>query len=403
MVDFAGWTMPVRYGSITDEHRAVRERAGLFDISHMGVLEIRGEQAERFLDLACSNYVPWIGDGESQYGYLLDVDGGVIDDVMIYRRNGESYLVVVNAVNADRDLAWLRAVSERSILIDREDPRVEAPGTVVIRDLKDTAEAGEDALVNIALQGPGSPALLRELLADEASRMKLAGLRKNRFFDAALSGIPAVVSRTGYTGEESGYELFVHPENAPSLWQSLLAKGPGRVVPVGLGARDSLRVEAGLPLHGHELAGPYDVSPIEAGFGPYVKLHKAFFIGRGPLIRRMDQSKRTLVRFGAVSKGVRAFKTRDHVVSRRTGQVIGNVTSSAVGTDGVQVGMALVETSFAREGVGIGIIPVPRAGSTPALELGSRFPLHIEAVILSRFPQRTSPDLTHEDENTWRR
>ena len=383
MVEFAGWEMPVRYGSIMEEHRAVRERVGLFDISHMGVLEVSGPRATRFLDLLYSNYVPWIGSGESQYGYLLDTDGNVIDDIMLYRRDAERYLVVVNAVNTEVDLAWIRAVNGGSVRLDSRDPLIRAPGPVVIRDLK-------DELVDLALQGPLSTSLLGKLLSAR-DRLNLDRLRKNRFITVKLEGIETIVSRTGYTGEENGYELFVHPDNAGALWDLLLKRGKSAgVVPVGLGARDSLRTEAGLPLHGHELAGPYNLSPVEAGFGPYVKLHKPFFIGRSALIARMSESGRTLIRFRVSSRGVRIVKLHDHAVSVRTGRVIGRVTSCAVGSDGLQIGMAWVDSKHAREGLSLAIVAAQRALTQrrgPELETEKKFPLPVMAEIVSRFPE----------------
>ena len=396
MVVFAGWEMAVRYGSIIEEHRAVRDRAGLFDISHMGVLEVSGHYATRFLDTLCSNYVPWIECGESQYGYMLDIDGNVIDDIMIYKKDEEQFLIVVNAVNAELDLAWLRAVNEGSILIDRSDPLIRAPGPVSIRNLKEVETVGSNALVDIALQGPRSRHILREI-TPEKNFDTLDRLQKNRFATMVIAGIDVIVSRTGYTGEEYGYELFLHPDHASTLWNAILERGSVEgVVPVGLGARDSLRIEAGLPLHGHELAGPYNLSPIEAGFGPYVKLHKAFFIGRTALYTRMMESKRILIRFRVNTRGVRIVKLHDHVISRRTGQVIGRVTSSAVGSDGLQVGMAWVDWKIATEGTPIGIIPAQR--ERPKLEFGKKFPLHVEATILSRFPVKQDMELQPSEE-----
>jgi glycine hydroxymethyltransferase len=394
MVDFAGWNMPVRYSGILEEHRAVRERAGLFDISHMGVLEVSGERAQWFLDLVLSNYLPWIGDGESQYGYLLDVDGGVIDDVMVYRDHRHRYLLVVNAVNAAKDLAWLRAVNRGEAIVDRNQPEADIPREVEIRNLKDEAEAGGEALVNLALQGPASRTVLLELVEGEGAAGSLRRLEKSRFMRAGLAGVEAVVSRTGYTGEELGYELLVHSGGAARLWRSILKDGESQgVVPVGLGARDSLRTEAGLPLHGHELAGPYDIDPLEAGFGPYVKLHKAFFVGREPLLRRMSGPGRAVIRFKVESRGVRPLKIHDWVVSARTQQVIGNVTSCAVVPGGRQVGMACVDRRHAREGLALGIIPAAAVASGGqekggGLRLGGKFPLPVQAVVAARFPER---------------
>jgi glycine cleavage system aminomethyltransferase T len=210
--------------------------------------------------------------------------------------------------------------------------------------------------------------------------------------ETTLSGIDVIVSRTGYTGEEFGFELFIDPNKAPSLWDLLLQEGKKYYIkPIGLGARDSLRTEVGLPLHGHELAGQYNISPIEAGFGPYVKFHKPFFIGRDALLKGMSKRQMAVARFRMTSKGVRIAKPGDIVLSSRTQRVIGNVTSCAVDAEGVQVGMAYVNTQFTREDVSIGIIPArsrEASGARGDLAIGDRFPLPAEAVVLSRFPER---------------
>jgi glycine hydroxymethyltransferase len=392
MVPFAGWEMPVRYESIIGEHRAVREKAGLFDISHMGVLEVSGENASQFLDTVSSNYVHWIESGESQYGYLLDIDGNVIDDIMVYKRSDERYMVVVNAANTEIDLAWLLSVNAREAMIDRKAPLKEILCEITISDLKGKTMPKDEALIDIAVQGPESLRILSELVRTDVERRQLHRLQKMRFIETELDGMDIIVSRTGYTGEEIGYELFVHPVDAPRLWSLVLDAGKWfGVMPVGLGARDSLRTEAGLPLHGHELAGLKNISPIEAGFGPYVKLHKAFFIGRNALLQKMHTSKMAVGRFRMLSRGVRTAKPGDIVVSGRSQRMIGNVTSCAVDGEGIQIGMAYVDARYAREDVQIGIISAittdtKRSKSITELELGDKFPLPVEAIMLSRFP-----------------
>lgn len=408
MVEFAGWKMPVRYESTIEEHRAVREKAGLFDISHMGIFEITGGCAAQFLDVISTNYVPWMNDFESQYSYLLDADGNVIDDIMIYRFSRDRYMVVVNAVNNDRDYEWIKAVNSRKIIIDRDEKMREILSEVNIKNLKSLKDlnglkslnglkdrsSGSKSLIDIALQGPGSLNVLKKLAATERERDKLNRLEKFRFLEAELGGTALIVSRTGYTGEEFGYELFLHPLKAPEFWNLVLEAGTDEgVKPAGLGARDSLRIEAGLPLYGHELAGHLNLSPIEAGFGPYVKFHKPYFIGRGALFNKMESMKMTVVRFRMISKGVRIAKQDDPVVSSRTQRIIGAVTSCAVDQNGIQVGMACVDKKFSREGIRIGIVPGVYDGreksrSLGDLTLGDKFPLHGEAVVLSRFPER---------------
>jgi glycine hydroxymethyltransferase len=387
-VPFAGWEMPVWYTSVSEEHRAVREAAGLFDVGHMGVLEVAGEHATSLLDLATTNYVRWLEPGESQYTYLLDPDGRVIDDLIVYCRSRERYLLVVNAINAEKDLAWLRAINSGEYLLDRRRPWVEPEGPALIRDLK-APEAGEDRRIDLALQGPRSLAILQSL-AEPKLAHRLGRLKRTELLECELAGFDLVIARTGYTGEEFGYEIFVHPDRAVELWRLLLEAGAKfGLKPAGLGARDSTRTEAGLPLYGHELAGELDISPIEAGFEGYVKFHKPFFIGREALLKRKREMEMTVVRFRMERKGVRLPKYGDPVVDR-TGRFLGRVTSCALDTEGFLVGMAYLERSASAEGTPLWIYSLPERGAEKELrprELGpgERVPLPNEAKVIARF------------------
>ena len=297
MIEFAGWEMPVWYSSVGEEHLAVRERAGLFDVGHMGTIEVAGPHAVEFLDLVSVNYAWWLKDGESQYSGLLDADGKILDDVIVYRRAWDRYMVVVNAVNFDKDWAWLNAVNQNEAVLDRDRPWVEVLHPVMLRSLKD-AGGGSEQRMDVALQGPGSRRVLMACADDLNFRKKLAGLERTRFVEGKLGDIAVIASRTGYTGEAVGYELYVHPDQAVALWRLLLERGEGLgIQPCGLAARDSTRIEAGLPLYGHELAGPLDVSQSEAGFGGFVRYHKPFFVGRAPYKAYNDQSERRIARF----------------------------------------------------------------------------------------------------------
>ncbi len=390
VIPFAGWEMPVWYTSVSEEHKAVREAAGLFDVAHMGVLEVAGEHAAAFLDAVTSNYVRWIGDGQSEYAYLLDPDGNVIDDLMIYRRAADRYMLVVNASNAEKDLAWLNAVNSGQYLIDREHPDIEIEGPVVIRDLKDPS-SGKDRRVDLAIQGPNSLVILQSLTEDEKLRAKLARISRTEFIETELAGMELIVARTGYTGEDIAYELYLHPDNAPMVWNLLLEKGKEYgLKPAGLAARDSTRTEAGLPLYGHDLAGPYNISPIEAGFGSYVKFHKPYFIGRKALLDKEATRKMEILRFRMKERGVRMAKLGDIVVDKR-GKYIGRVTSCALDSEGFQVGLAYVDKKYNRGGARVGIIPLPHAKVSPTkpveeMALGDKMLLHERATVLSRFP-----------------
>jgi glycine hydroxymethyltransferase len=388
IIPFAGWEMPVWYTAVSEEHRAVREAAGLFDVTHMGVFEVTGPYATSFLDLALSNYVRWFDPGQSFYAYLLDPDGAVIDDLMVYRLATDHYLMVVNAANEDKDWAWLTAVNEGRVLLDRQ--RLVVPdGQAILRNLKDAAE-GERQRVDVALQGPASLKTLQRLADDAATAAALGRLPRTNLLQGSFSGIDLVASRTGYTGEDMGFELLVHPQKAVALWEAILGAGADLgVIPTALGARDSTRTEAGLPLYGHELAGPFHINPIEAGFSSYVKLHKPYFIGRQALLEKGYGTGKTIIRFRMSEKGVRVPKLGDPVTDRR-GQVIGYVTSCSMDRAGYLLGLAYVDKRQSRPGSDIGILNLPsrpqEARAWEELSPGDRVLLHDPAVILTRFP-----------------
>ncbi len=392
IIPFAGWEMPVWYTSVGDEHWAVRETAALFDVSHMGVFEIAGEHATSFLDIVCSNYVRWYDVGQAFYSYLLDPDGNVIDDVFVYRRGPDLYLLVVNAANEDKDWAWLNAVNEGEVLIDRDHPDKAVEGKAILRNLKDPS-SGQRQKIDIALQGPNSLAILQSLTDDEKLKDKLARIRRTGLIETELGGFELVIARTGYTGEDIGYEIFVHPGDAPALWNLLLRKGePFGIKPAGLGARDSTRTEAGLPLYGHELAGSFNIDPVGAGFGSFVKFHKPYFIGRKAFIKKALSGKMEIVRFRMNEKGVRMPAMGDPVVNRK-GKYIGAVTSCAIDSEGFLLGMAYVDKRYNKEGTQIGVFALPH-GKVPAekpkdeLGEGDQVLLHNWATVLTRFPER---------------
>jgi len=385
MVPFAGWEMPVRYGSVMDEHLAVRQAAGLFDVSHMGVFEVSGPNATRFLDTVFSNYASWIDDGQSMYGYFLEPDGSVIDDGIIYRSHAEKYYMVVNASNEDKDWDWLNAVNEGRVLIDEDRPWVEVEASATLRNLKDPA-AGEDQKRDIALQGPVSLRVLQKLTDDPQIRADLARLPRTEFIERELAGVPLVIARTGYTGESWGFEILVHPDDMKTLWHAILEVGePLGVKPAGLACRDSTRIEAGLPLYGHELAGPYDITPIEAGFQGYVKYHKPFFVGRKVLLEQEKDRSRELIRFRLDDKRVRRPHMGDPVVDER-GKEIGKVTSCSIDVEGYLVGLAIVDRRYNEAGTAISIFPLRGEELKDALLRGKRVALPVDATVLPRFP-----------------
>ncbi|MGD9498498.1 MAG: hypothetical protein AB7Y46_19545, partial [Armatimonadota bacterium] len=286
MIDFAGWRMPVWYSSVAEEHAAVREAAGLFDIAHMGLIEIAGPGATEFLEAVATNRAEECPVGGCQYTCLLGTDGLPIDDIIIFRRATDDFLAVVNAANAGRVWAWLQAVHAGSCRIDERFPHHRIGADITLRDLK-ALEAGDDRLVGMALQGPASAQVLHRLRQGPRAAAPFRALGRFEFTQDRFARIATLISRTGYTGEALGYELFVHPDAAPELWRAILEAGADLGVrPAGLGARDSTRIEAGLPLFGHELAGPHQITPAGAGYARFVRCDKPFFVGRDALLGR---------------------------------------------------------------------------------------------------------------------
>jgi glycine hydroxymethyltransferase len=395
VIPFAGWEMPVWYSGVLDEHNAVRKAAGLFDVAHMGVFEISGLHATEFLDLVCTNYVRWYEPGESFYSYFLDPDGHAIDDLFLYHRGRDLYLMVVNASNADKDWAWLNAVNSGEVLIDRQRPDLRVVRPAKLRDLKDPS-SGPDQRVDLALQGPASLAILQSLTDDPRLKDRLARMRKTGLIECQLAGFDLVIARTGYAGEEVGYEIFVHPDRAVAFWEALLETGRQfGLQPCGLAARDSTRTEAGLPLYGHELAGSLDpagISPAGAGFSGYVKLHKPYFIGRTACIEGEKSRTMEIARFRMSERGVRMPKNGDPVINKK-GQAIGWVTSAAVDVEGLILGLAYIQSRYHRLGEEIGVFnvpakPVEEKSNKADLEPGDKVQLPDTATLLPRFPDQ---------------
>lgn len=322
LVPFAGWEMPVQYESVIEEHRAVRERAGLFDVSHMGEVAVRGPGAVRYLDAITPNHVARLAVGRAQYSALLTEAGTYVDDLLIYRLAEEELLVVVNAANRDKDVAWMqRHVS----------------GDVEVEDVSDRYGL-------LALQGPRAVEILAPL-----TDVDLGAVRYYGFARGHVDGHPAIVSRTGYTGED-GFELYLDPEAAPAVWRRLLGGGAAQgLVPAGLGARDTLRLEAGLALYGHEIDDT--TTPWEAGLDWVVKLDKGDFVGREALVAQREQGvARRLVGFEVTGRGI----GRQGHPLRHGGRVVGAVTSGTWSpTFERALGMGYVEAALAAPGTEI--------------------------------------------------
>ncbi len=381
MVPFAGWEMPVQYTGIYEEHLATRNAAGLFDVSHMGVYEVRGPDAASFLDTICGNDCGGLQPGESLYSHFLTPDADVLDDTLVYRRGPDKFLVVVNASNDDKDRTWFESVRDGKVRIDNARPWARTYGyNAEIRNLRDP-KAGSDMRVDIALQGPKSRDILLAMGVNSDTYARIMKLKRTELCDAKVGSFDLIVSRTGYTGEKMAFELFVHPERAADFWNAVLKAGePFGVKAIGLGARDSLRTEAGLPLYGHEMGvgsgkfGERDLGVAEGGFGSYVKPYKPWFIGRDAYVAREQERKGTVIRFRFDEQRVRMAHPGDPVVNG-SGERIGWVTSCAIDSERFLTGQAYLETAYTKLDTPIGIHQggVMDRPATPA-KVVSRFP-----------------------------
>jgi len=329
--DFAGWRMPVRYASDLAEHRAVRESAGIFDLSHMGEVHLRGPQAAEALDHALAGKMSAMSVGRAKYSLLLTEDGGVIDDVITYRLAEDHFLVIPNASNAEVVAAELSArAADFDVVVDDASARTSL----------------------IAVQGPASEQILRDALLAEGSGVEglaaedLTEMKNYRFAAASFQGQDLLIARTGYTGED-GFELYLPEERAAAMWELLTAAGGDRLTPCGLACRDTLRLEAGMPLYGNELGR--DLHPAQSGMGRVVALKsKQDFVGRAG-IEATDLSDRPVL-VGLVAEGRRAARAAAQVRDA-DGREVGTISSGALSpTLGHPIAMAFVRTSVAETG-----------------------------------------------------
>lgn len=329
IVPFAGWELPVQYTGVIAEHRAVRECAGLFDVSHMGELFFHGPDAIEALDWLTCNAVRKLTDGRAHYSALLNEQGGVVDDIIIYRLSAENFLVCVNAANTEKDFKWVTTkLAERSARFNVQvDNRSRQWG-------------------QIALQGPLALRIAESLRGGE----KLAEVPYFSFAQLKIllpESVEVIAARTGYTGED-GFEFFVPWEQTPAVWDALLQAGaPHGLVPAGLGARDSLRLEACYPLHGHELAD--DVTALESGLGWIVKFEKGDFIGRSALWAMKESGvPRSLAAFELLDPGIAREGDKILIGDREVGRVTSGTKTPTINK---AIGLGLVETSAAPVGV----------------------------------------------------
>lgn len=329
MVEFGGWEMPVQYKGIIDEHRAVRTTAGLFDVCHMGEFEIMGPGALSFLQGVLTNDVAKMEAGQVIYSLMCYPDGGVVDDLLVYKQDDDKYMLVVNAGNKDKDWHWLQEQLKKQAGWNIHNAY---NGKLILRDLSD--EIGL-----LALQGP----LAEEILAGICS-VSLKDLRYYRFLVAESAGVNVIISRTGYTGED-GFEIYAVADNISLVWDELYEAGKEKgLLPAGLGARDTLRFEACLPLYGHELKET--ITPLEAGLEFFVAWQKGDFIGKEALLQQKQAGiPRKLVGLTMLERGI----PRAGYVLEKDGVAIGEVTSGNYApTLGQNLGLGYVLSNEAR-------------------------------------------------------
>ncbi len=374
IVPFGGWLMPLWYQSIRAEHEAVRKTAGLFDCTHMAVLKITGKDAANFLNILATNEVSMLKPGKAQYSYILNSAGDIVDDIIIYYIAPENFMMVANASNEQKVKDWIAKVLVESC----------SEMQVDIKDLKNASLL--DARVDVALQGPASAQCLKNIFGVDVS-----GLKSLSFTTAKTKDLDVIITSTGYTGAKVSFELFVHPSKAPLLWDTILREGKSLgVIPCGLGSRDSLRIEAGLPLYGHELDGDFNISPFQAGYPWAVKLQKQNFIGKDAIAKKAASFDTEVARLKFDgSKGIRPIRQLDGILSD-DGICIGQVLSCA-GVNDKQIALALIKKQYNITGKSVGIYYLARnpghiqQGRKEKVNLGEKLIADIKGQVVERF------------------
>ena len=343
MVPFGGWDMPVEYSGIVAEHMAVRARAGLFDVSHMGRVEVEGVGALALLQMVSSNDVSRLQDRQAQYAALMNERGGIVDDFLIHKTGEEKYFLCINAARREADLDWIRSHNQ---------------GGVSVRN-------SSDATSQLALQGPRSLAILQPLV-----NIDLAAIRYYWFADGKVAGVPCRIARTGYTGED-GFELYIPEDETERLWNTLLDTGQQEgLLPCGLGARNTLRLEAGFLLYGNDMNE--DTTPLEVGLGWITKLDKGDFLGREVLERQKRQGvERMLAGFRMIDRQI----ARDGAPVFQNGQPVGKVTSGSY-------------VPFLKQNIGFAFLPLDLAKSGERIAIQIRGKLAAAEIVSTPFYRR---------------
>lgn len=316
MVEFAGYQMPIQYEGIIVEHETVRNEVGLFDVSHMGKFRITGRNSEKLINGLTTNDVRSLLDGQAMYTPMCYQNGGTVDDILVYRLMTEEYLLVVNAANMDKDFQWIEDHMSSGVKLENI----------------------TDSLCQLAVQGPKAVDLVQSLTEGNITDMDYYHFRDK----VTVAGIDMLVSRTGYTGED-GFELYFDSKEAHRIWDLLLEVGAGSgIKPCGLGARDTLRFEAGMPLYGNELSK--DINPLEAGLSYFIKFEKEAFVGKNALEMNKENRQRKMVGFELIDKGMARHGA---AVVDTEGNTIGTVTTGYKSpTFGKTIGIALVPWQY---------------------------------------------------------
>lgn len=328
VVDYAGWYLPVQYKGLVAEHEAVRNAAGLFDVSHMGEITIKGKDALAFVDYLMTNDISKVVDNQIIYTFMCQPDGGVVDDLLVYRYGEDDFYLVVNASNTDKDYKWM----------------MEQKGNYDVEITNISDSVGE-----VAIQGPLAQKVLQKLTDKNLDEITFFTLDRN----VNVNGVECMVSRTGYTGED-GFEIYTTNEGIVKVWNDLLEAGKEEgIMPTGLGCRDTLRFEASLPLYGHEISET--ITPLEGGFKYFVKLDKeSDFIGKEALNKQWDEGlKRKLAGFEMIGRGI----PREGYEIQKDGKKIGHVTTGYMApTLKKNIGNALIEPEFTELGTEVDIM-----------------------------------------------
>ncbi|OLN22993.1 glycine cleavage system protein T [Domibacillus antri] len=344
VIDFGGWAMPVQFTGILHEHEAVRTKAGLFDVSHMGEILVEGTEAEDYINGLLTNDVSKLSVNKAQYTAMCYEDGGTVDDLLVYKLGNERFLLVINAANIEKDYEWMKE---------------HVQGEVMVKNVS-------SGIAQLAVQGPKAEAILQKLTETDLSQIGFFQFEQ----DVHLAGIPNIlVSRTGYTGED-GFELYLASDQAAALWEEVIKAGePDGLVLCGLGARDTLRLESRLPLYGQELTS--DISPLEAGIGFAVKTNKDTpFIGQEVLKKQKEEGvKRKIAGIEIIGKGIP--RTGYHIFSE-AGEKIGMITSGT-------------HSPSLKKPLGLGLIAAEQAGIGTKLKVEIRHKMMAAVVVKTPF------------------